>query len=69
MTQRIAWDAFEDLKYKLFFIYRISSQVITNLSLVTFNIQTAINNLKNSIQLDGTLIKVNQSINAWKINE
>lgn len=35
MTQLIAWDAFEDLKYKLFFIYRISSQVITNLSLVT----------------------------------
>lgn len=39
MTQRIAWDAFEDLKYKLFFIYRISSQIITNLSLVTFKQQ------------------------------
>lgn len=57
---------FEDLKYKLFLIYRISSQRInkdiTNLSLV------AINNVKNLFQLNGTLTKVYQSINVREIN-
>lgn len=58
---------FEDFKYKLFFIYRISSQRInkdiTNLSLV------AINNVKNLFQFDGTLIKVYGSINVREINK
>lgn len=58
---------FEDFKYKLFFIYRISTQRInkdiTNLSLV------AINNVKNLFQFDGTLIKVYGSINVREINK